>query len=201
MDLIKSGQRASIFFQKEENIVEISCIIDKIYDDRIVLELPQYFMRYIEFLNVGKRLTVKIFSKLGTIDFNTIVISSPLEDEFSIELDPNALKLTPNSEIPSIDAMEKFNILINEQEVLNVRTFKISTSYIKFYCENLLEVGSLYSCELILPDDYGKIELEIIISEIDPVYDNEYTATYSRISEDDRQKLLYYMYVYSNNID
>ena len=29
MDLIKSGQRAIIFFQKEENIVEISCIIDR----------------------------------------------------------------------------------------------------------------------------------------------------------------------------
>ncbi len=201
MDLIKSGQRASIFFQKEENIVEISCIIDKIYDDRIVLELPQYFMRYIEFLNVGKRLTVKIFSKLGTIDFNTIVISSPLEDEFSIELDPNALKLTPNSEIPSIDAIEKFNIYIYEHEVLNERTFQISTSYIKFYCDNLLEVGSLYKCELILPEDYGKIELEIIISEIDPVYDNEYTAKYSRMTEEDRQNLLYYMYVYSNNID
>ena len=123
MDLIKSGQRASIYFQKDESLVEISCLIDKIFDDRIVLELPQYFMRYIEFLGVGKYLTVKIFSKLGTIDFNTIVITSPLEEEFSIEFDPNAVKLTPNSEIPSIGAIENFYIHISDEETLHEKTF------------------------------------------------------------------------------
>ncbi len=201
MDLLKSGQRASIFFQKEDNIVEISCYIDKIYDDRLVLELPQYFMRYIEFLSVGKALTVKIFSKIGTIDFNTVIITSPLEDEFSIELDYNAIKLTPNSEIPSIEALETIIIKIDDENTLKERTFQLSTSFIKFYSDKQLKVGSSYPCELIFSDNYGKIEFTVTLTEVDPVYDNEYTAVCSKMTEEDRQKLLYYMYLYSNNMD
>ena len=76
MDLLSKEQKITLFFQKNDNMVEITCIIDKIFDDRLDLVLPQYFMRYIEFLQVGSKLTAKAFTKLGTIDFNTIVISA-----------------------------------------------------------------------------------------------------------------------------
>ena len=85
MDLLKIGQKLGIYFQKEKNLVEIECTIASIFDDRLVIELPQYFMRYIEFLEEGKPLTVKVFSKVGTVDFNTVIISSPLEEEFAVE--------------------------------------------------------------------------------------------------------------------
>ena len=102
MDLLQQGQKLGIYFQKNEMLVEMLCTISKVFDDRINIELPPYFMRYIEYLDVGKRLTVKVFSKLGTIDFNGIIISSPMEEEFSVELDYNAMKLTPREKIPSI---------------------------------------------------------------------------------------------------
>ena len=92
MDLFTEGQKITLIFLKEPNLVEITCSIEKIKDDRLELLLPQYFMRYIEFLQVGKKITAKAFSKLGTVDFNSIVISSPLEDNFCIELDYNSLK-------------------------------------------------------------------------------------------------------------
>ena len=93
MDLLKAGQKLSILFQKEDSLVEIACVISALLEDRIVIDLPQYFMRYIEYLDVGCSLTIKAFSKIGTVDFNTIVITSPLEDEFSVELDYNFSKL------------------------------------------------------------------------------------------------------------
>ena len=105
MDLLRIGQKLSIFFQKDEKIVEISCTVQKVFDDRLVIELPPYFMRYINFLEVGKRLTVKVFSKIGTLDFNTVIISSPLEEEFAVELDYNAMKLKEGDELPVINAV------------------------------------------------------------------------------------------------
>ena len=75
MDLFTEGQKLTLFFQKDTNMVEMTCTIDKVLDDRLALILPQYFMRYIEFLQVGKNLTAKAFSKIGTIDFNTVIIS------------------------------------------------------------------------------------------------------------------------------
>ena len=82
-------------------------------------------MRYIEYLEVGEPLTIKVFSKIGTVDFNTIVISSPLEDEFSVELDYNAMKLTPTEEIPMVEAVEVMNVIFGEQ-VFRVNTFEIA---------------------------------------------------------------------------
>ena len=200
MDLLKSGQKLSIFFQKEDTLVEIACVISEILEDRIAIELPPYFMRYIEYLDVGCTLTIKVFSKIGTIDFNTIVISSPLEDEFSVELDYNAMKLTPGEEIPVVEAMETLNITKDER-LFKVSTFEIATEYLKFYCDYDFKEEDTFDCELILPKNYGIIRFKGTVTEIDPVYDNEFTISYSSMTEDDRQALLYYMYVYSNNSD
>ena len=49
--------------------------------------------------------------------------------------------------------------------------------------------------------DYGTIKFKATITDADPVYDNEFTAVYSNMTEDDRQALLYYMYIYSNSTD
>ena len=200
MDLLKVGQKLSLYFVKENNMVEICCKIAVVLEDRLIIDLPPYFMRYIEFLEVGCRLTVKVFSKLGTVDFNTVVISSPLEEEFSVELDYNAMKLTPTEEIPFINDILPINLKQDNEEI-QLKTFEISTEYIKFYSNDTLEVNQTFDCELILPKDYGKIKFRATITEIDPVYDNEVKAVYSNMSEEDRQNLLYYMYLYSNDVN
>lgn len=198
MDLLKPGQRISLFFPKEENLVEMSCSITNVKDDRIVIELPPYFMRYIEFLDVGARLTAKAFSKVGTVDFNTVVISSPLEEEFSVELDYNAMRFTASEDMPSIKAIEILNIKSGESSTV-AKTIEITAESLKFYSETEFVQDAICSCELILPEDYGIINFTAIVTDVDPVYENEYTITYSMMTEDNRQTLLYYMYVYNTD--
>ena len=200
MDLLKIGQKLSIFFTKDDRMVEITCTISEILDDRLVLDLPSYFIRYIDYLEVGKKLTVKIFSKIGTIDFNTIVISSPLEEEFSVELDYNAMKLTQADEMPVINAVETLHIKFNETEI-TVKTFEIGTDYIKFYSDTKFEQENNLDCTLVLPKNYGTIYFKAVVSAIDEIYNNEFTISDFCMTEDDRQKLLYYMYLYSNSTD
>ena len=199
MDLLQQGQKLSINIQKDDTLVEIIGTITELYDDRIIIELPPYFMRYIEYLDVGKNLTVKVFSKIGTIDFNTVVISSPLEDDnFAIEFDANALKLTVGSEIPVIDAMENIRIYTKEWSQI-VKTLQISTDFIKIYSNKVFKIDDTFNCELMLPQEYGTIKFGATITAIDPIYEKEYTATYYNMNETDRQTLLYYMYAYSNS--
>lgn len=200
MDLIKAGQKISIYFEKSNNKVEMICMINEAYNDRLVLEPPQYFMRYVECLQVGRPLMAKIFSKLGTIDFNTVIISSPLEDEFAVELDYNSIKLTENAELPIANAMVNLDI-VRGDALYKVRTFELSTEFFRFYSDVEFEVGETLDFTLYLPKDYGIISFKGIISEIDPIYDNEYTANYLTISESNRQDLLYYMYIYSMDIE
>lgn len=196
MDLIKKGQKITLYFTKENSMVEMACIIDTVESDRLVLIPPQYFMRYIDSLKVGTCITAKIFTKMGTIDFNTIIISSPLEDLFEIELDCNSLKLTENAEIPVISAVETLEIK-KGNDAYKVKTFEISTEFVKFTTDKNLAIGDTFDFAIILPKDYGIIKFKGNISEIDPIYDNEYTAKYTMITENDRQALLYYMYMYS----
>ena len=60
---------------------------------------------------------------------------------------------------------------------------------------------TVHKIMLISSKNYGIISFNATITEIDPVYDNEYKVSYSQMTEHDRQLLLYYMYIYSNNID
>ena len=200
MDLLKVGQTLSIFYEKGDNLVEMVCTIAAIYDDRLEIELPQYFMRYVQFLEVGAPLTIKVFSKAGTIDFNTVVIASPLEDNFCVELDYNAMRLTPNEEIPVIGAMENLQITFNDN-VYSARTFEISPEFIKFYSDKSFKLDDNLDCVLSLPKNYGTITFKAVIKDIDPDYANEYTISLYNMTEDSRQSLLYYIYVYSNDSD
>lgn len=198
MDLLQTGQKISINIYKENKLVEMLGTISEIFDDRLEVELPPYFMRYVECLDVGCHLTAKVFSKFGTIDFNTVVISSPLEEHFLIELDYNAMKFTPGEDIPVVDAIEKLNIK-RGSDFFIANTLEIATDVLKIYCSSPLEIDDTLDCELILPDDYGIINFKATVIYKDTIYDNEYKISYYNMSENDRQSLLYYMYVYIKN--
>ena len=110
------------------------------------------------------------------------------------------MKLTQTEEIPMVEAVEVMNVIFGEQ-VFRVNTFEIATRYIKFYSDYSFEVGNELECDLNLPDKCGIIKFKGQISYVDPVYDNEFTVSYTMMTEEDRQTLLYYMYLYSNDVD
>lgn len=199
MDLLTKGQKLTLFFLKENNMVEMNCAVESVKDDRIELNLPPYFMRYIDFLQVGSKMTAKVFSKLGTIDFNTIIINSPLEDSFTIEFDYNSVRLTPGNKMPVINAIEIVEVY--KENVKQYKTFEITTDYFKFSSDEKFNVEEEFEGCIILPKDYGIIKFKAVITEIDPIYANEYTALFTTMEETARQNLLYYMYVYSNDTD
>lgn len=200
MDLFIEGQKLALIFQKNMNMVEMTCTVEKVHDDRLDLSLPQYFMRYIEFLHVGNKLTAKAFSKFGTIDFNTIVLSSPLEETFTVELDYNSVRLTSGDLFPAIKSIENLQIQKNN-ELIAFKTFELSVDFVKFYSDMRWRVNEEIDCVLNLPNDYGIIKFKGVIAEVDPIYDNEYTLKYIMMTEKDRQTLLYYMYKYSKDTD
>ena len=83
MNLLSKEQKIALIFQKGDNLIEIICTIEKIYDDRLELALPQYFMRYIDSLQVNSSVTAKVFTKFGTIDFNSVITVLKIISTFS----------------------------------------------------------------------------------------------------------------------
>ncbi|MCQ2743533.1 MAG: hypothetical protein MJ230_01875 [bacterium] len=199
MDLFAEGQKIAIYFEKNSNVVEMTCVIENVHNDRLSLTLPQYFMRYINLLQVGNIVSAKAFSKLGTIDFNSVIISSPLEEVFEIELDYNSLRFTEKEDIPVIGAIENVEIKTADEQVYRAKTYEISTNFLRFYSNEQFIVGTSCGVTVFLPKKYGILKLNGTISEVDPIYENEYTVKFYYISDTDRQSLLYYMYMYSTN--
>ena len=162
MDLFTEGQKITLFFQKNTNQVEMTCSLEKLYEDRIELQLPQYFMRYVNYLQVGMNITAKAFTKLGTVDFNSIIITSPLEDCFSIELDYNSLRLNSNNEDVNIKAMETIEIQKDENRISNALSYFID-KYPKLWREffeeqlKLKELG-LGEIESVTREEDAKVE-------------------------------------------
>lgn len=201
MDLINQGQKITLYFQKDLNMVEMACQIEKVFDDRLELLLPQYFMRYIKFLEVGCELTAKIFSKNGTIDFKTIIINSPLEEAFVIELDYNSIFVTPSEDISYVSSIEKLEIVIPDNSIIKTKSIEIAADYIKFISNEKLNIDDIIEGVLFLPKEYGIIKFKASVSEIDSIYDTELTAKYITMTEQDKQTLLYYMYMYNNELN
>lgn len=200
MDLFIEGQKITLSFRKPSKMVEITCEVEKVFDDRLALILPKYFMRYIECLQVHQKATAKAFSKFGTLDFNTVIISSPMEENFLIELDYNAIRLTSSEDMPFVRAVETMEIIF-DKNLVTFKTFEISANYIKFYSDRFLNIGQILDCALILPKDYGIINFKGKVIEVDDIYDNEYKIIYETMTEEARQTLLYYMYLYTNDSD
>ena len=96
--------------------------------------------------------------------------------------------------------IEELEVLSNER-VSKYKTFEISTEYIRFSSDSKMEIGVELDCALNLPKDYGTINFKATVSEVDDIYDNEYTAVYQTMTEAARQTLLYYMYMYTKNSD
>lgn len=195
MNLVREGQKLNLIFNKGEKTVELTCIVSRVFYDRIVVELPKSFMRYIECLASGCEVSVRVFSTAGLLAFNSVIINGGLEDEFTIEYDDNNVKMEHYSESPSIEEILEMTIKdVKKSTQYSAKTIEIGTKGVKFVCKDKLELDSVYDFVLSVGDEFGNIEFSGIINSNDEVFPEEYEMSYTKISGDDRQNILRFIY-------
>ncbi len=194
MNLVREGQKLNLIFNKGEKTVEITCVVGSVEFDRIVVELPKSFMRYIEFLASGCEVSVRVFSTAGIIAFNSIIINGGLEDVFTIEYDENAVRMEPYTESPTVEEMLELIIKDKSGKVYSAKTIEIGTKGIKFVTESKLALETIYDFTLITNEEFGNIEFTGLINSYDEVFPDEYVMSYTKISGADRQNILRFIY-------
>ena len=194
MNLVREGQKLNLIFNKGDKTVEITCIVASVEFDRLIVELPKSFMRYIEFLATGCEVSVRVFSTAGILAFNSIIINGGLEDFFSIEHDENAVRMEPYTESPSVEEIMELTIKDKSGKVYSGKTIEIGTKGIKFVCEEKLELETVYEFVLVTNEEFGNIEFTGIINSFDSVFPEEYIMSYTKISGVDRQNILRFIY-------
>ena len=194
MNLVREAQKLNLIFNKGDKTVEITCIVASVEFDRLIVELPKSFMRYIEFLATGCEVSVRVFSTAGILAFNSIIINGGLEDFFSIEYDENAVRMEPYTESPSVEEIMELTIKDKSGKVYSGKTIEIGTKGIKFVCEEKLELETVYEFVLVTNEEFGNIEFTGIINSFDSVFPEEYIMSYTKISGVDRQNILRFIY-------
>ena len=195
MNLVREGQKLNLIFNKGEKTVEITCVVSKVFYDRLVVDLPKSFMRYIEHLTSGCEVSVRVFSTAGLIAFNSVIINGGLEEQFTIEYDEDFVSMEHYSESPSVEEILEMTIKdLSEPAMISAKTIEIGTKGMRFVSSSKLNIGSVYDFVLNIGEEFGTIEFSGLINSNDEVFPEEYEMSYTKISGEDRQNILRFIY-------
>ena len=192
MGLFQENQKAKIIFEANDKIVEIDCYIEKIYYDRLKLELPKAASRYTPYLKTGKYLTINVFSRIGVLIQDSIVLTSPLEREFTVEYDKDAIRIENRRRIKRYSANCDLVIFRPLLGNIDTKIIDISTSGLRYYSDVPLEAGSEYDFKLILRPTEAKILFKGKILDNKGLPAGVYRMFINKISYKEKQMLLVY---------
>lgn len=188
MDIIRENQLVKLFFKDAEGSEkELNCSIKRIYKDRIALIPPEETIDYVDYLEEGDDVSVKIFTPAGIKAYDAIVLNSPLENEFVIEFVENYIEIQRRKYL-RMDYEAKVLVQVGFTKVVT-QTIDIGGGGIRFASETPFEPNQTVTCHLFLPD-YPTIQAQGIIIKEKHLKENEYVIFFTKISENDRTKIL-----------
>lgn len=188
MDIIRENQLVKLFFKDAEGSEkELNCSIKKIYKDRIALIPPEETIDYVDYLQEGDDVSVKIFTPAGIKAYDAIVLNSPLENEFVIEFVENYIEIQRRKYL-RMDYEAKVLVQVGFTKVVT-QTIDIGGGGIRFASETPFEPNQTVTCHLFLPD-VPTIQAQGIIIKEKHLKENEYVIFFTKISENDRTKIL-----------
>lgn len=188
MDIIRENQLVKLFFKAAEGSEkELNCSIKKIYKDRIALIPPEETIDYVDYLQEGDDVSVKIFTPAGIKAYDAIVLNSPLENEFVIEFVEDYIEIQRRKYL-RMDFEAKVLIQVGLTKVVTY-TIDIGGGGIRFASETPFEPNQTVTCHMFLPD-YPAIQAQGIIIKEKHLKENEYVIFFTKISENDRTKIL-----------
>jgi len=146
-----NGQEVKIKFDTHSlSDIELNCTVKWYENDRISLIIPEEGASYMKDLPEGKELEVVIYTDSGVFAFESIVINSPLEQNFVIEM-PDEKKKVQRREY--IRAPINLKLLLNRNDIQHeTRTINIGGGGIRFIAQEKLDIDDLWKFILYLPD-------------------------------------------------
>lgn len=190
MGEIRENQLAKLIFKVADGSEkELSCNIKKIYNDRISLNFPKETIYYVDYLQEGDEVAVKIFTPSGIKMYDSIILDSPLEDEFVIEFVEDYLEIQRRKYLRmELDT----KIIIERKNHGNIvtHTFDIGGGGVRFFYEGLFEPRETVGCFLYLPMWLHSVKAQGIIIKDSHLKENEHVIVFTKIDENERDKIV-----------
>ena len=153
MGLFQENNKAKVIFNIDDKIVEMDCYVEKIFFDRIKLSLPKAARRYLDYLKSGQEIIINIFSHAGIITQSTIILTSPSEKEFTVEYDPDEIKIENRRTTKRYSANCDLTIVRPLLGNIDTKLIDISVKGLRYYSDVPLETGAEFECVVRLTKD------------------------------------------------
>ena len=173
----------------DNKIVEMDCYIEKIFYDRLSLGLPKAADRYTPYLKTGNPITINVFSHAGVLIQDSIILTSPLEQSFTIEYDADSIRTENRRRTKRYSA--NCDLIIFRPLLGNIETqlIDISTRGLRYYSDVPVEAGSEYDCKVHLKPTSAKILFKGKILDNKGLPAGVYRMIITKIAYKDKQTL------------
>jgi c-di-GMP-binding flagellar brake protein YcgR len=118
-------------------------------DDRIYLSFPAKNQEVAEYFYEGQEIVVDLITRSGMRKYNSIVIDSPMEGDFSIEYYEDPAKIQRRQYV-RVDRMFDL-ILYHGKDVIKTKTINISGGGLRFVAKQNFILGDIWEFSLYLP--------------------------------------------------
>lgn len=186
---LQNGQKVKIKFDTSSlTDIEITCTIKWYETDRICLVFPEETKEHIKDLPEGKEIGVVVYTSSGIFVFDSIIINSPLENNFVIEL-PDEKKKIQRREY--IRAPINLKLVLKKDDFrYETKTINVGGGGIRFVAQDKLNIGDLWKFFLFLPGEKKIKGLGKILYTV--MKDNNMASViaFTDITETERNKLI-----------
>lgn len=189
MRQIKPGQKVRVGIEvQNRQVLQFFCAVNKVYADRIELSFPESKKQFLKYINEGDDVRLSVYSPVGIILIKSIVLNSPANGEFLVELPADHKRIQRRR---YIRAAANYRLIIKYKETpVTALTQDIGGGGVRFLCDVALELKERVEARLFVPDFAHSIPFIGEISVKDHFRENEYLIEFEEITENDRSRII-----------
>lgn len=190
MGEIKKDQKVKLFLtQADGSEKELDCQTKEVYSDRISLTKSPDVLENVECLGEGEEFVVKVFTPTGVKIFDTIVLDSPMEDDFMIEYAAIASEVQ-RREYVRVPIQVKIVVQSEENpKGVIASTLDVSGGGLRFSYNDELTPGEEVTVSIYFPE-MKIIKVKGVVIHNDFLPENVYVLAFTEINEMDRDIII-----------
>jgi len=188
MGRVKPAQRVRIGIETDGGqILQFFSYVKKVSSDRLKLVFSQSKQHFVPYLTEGSAIKLSIYTPIGILLMDSIVISEPVDCEFEVEFSESSKRIQRRK---YVRAKVNYRLIIEQMD----RTFTalsedIGGGGVRFMCDSYL-YPSTAKGKLFVPEIPEGIAFTGKILVKPNFKQNEYLVVFEEIDEEDRNKIL-----------
>lgn len=189
MKTLQIGQKVQIVFKNDrgENL-QIICDIKEILEDSLVLNYPDNFMQFAEFLEEGTEIQANIFAGPHIKVLDSIILAEPHNSTIEIDFPEDYETIQRRAYIR--ENLEYPITIKNEQQCIEATTLDMGGGGFRFKTDQHIEPDAFVHISICLNEHKAMLECIGKVSRKDHFPEGEYLVEFIEISENDRNKII-----------